>query len=107
MNDAARVADLLDVVRLLRESSGPGVVASEKAALECLVWLASECARCVVEENEERASQAADAVPDVAQDVDPAVAVLALLVAFARETFLFRLALSGFHKRPNTSNFAS
>ena len=90
MNDAARVADLLDVVRLLRESSGPGIVSTEKDTMRRLIWLTSECARCVAEEREEGASQAPDAAPGAAQDDDPASAVLALLVAFARETFAFR-----------------
>ena len=95
-NDAALVAELLDVVRLLRESSGPGVVAAEKTAMERLIWLARECARLAAEAKEGRASQAADTAPGVAQDADPASAVLALLVAFARETFAFKRAHDSF-----------
>ena len=96
MSDAVQGAALLDVVRLLRESSGPGAVAAEKTAMERLIWLAGECARSVAEEKEERASQAANAVPAVAQDVDPVAAVLDLLVAFARETFAFKRAHDSF-----------
>ena len=73
MSDAAQVAELLDVLRLLRESSGPGVVAAEKTAMERLIWLASECARFLAEEKGKRATSATEAAPDVAQDVGGAV----------------------------------
>ena len=63
MSDAAQVAELLDVLRLLRESSGPGVVAAEKTAMERLIWLASECARFLAEEKGKRATSATEAAP--------------------------------------------
>ncbi|HQA37343.1 MAG TPA: hypothetical protein PLU38_02035 [Kiritimatiellia bacterium] len=96
MSDAAQVAELLDVLRLLRESSGPGVVAAEKTAMERLIWLASECARFLAEEKGKRATSATEAAPDVAQDVGPTAAVLALLVAFARDTLAFKRAHDSF-----------
>lgn len=58
--------------------------------MERLTWLASECARWIVEEGSESDAETTEVRPVSEQGDDPAHAVLSLLVAFARETFTFK-----------------
>lgn len=89
-HDASQVTELLGIVKLLRTSSGPGVVSAERIVMERLVGLAYECAGHLLGEDEglDACPSPDSPVPDANEG--PAQAILSLLDAFARESFAFK-----------------
>lgn len=93
MNEPSQVSQLLDIVRRLRDSSGTGVITAEKTVMEQLVWLAFQCAQWLSGEGEgEREGELfAEHAPQTSEsDEEHVMDILVLLVAFARECFVFK-----------------
>ncbi len=89
LEDASKMALLFDTLRLLRESTGPGINTAEKTVLESLVLLALHCVDWLEGHGvtRETCRKAGLQSPDPA--LQPACAALTLLQSLADQCFAF------------------
>ena len=87
--DAAKMTLLLDTLRVLRESAGPGKCSAEEEMLKQLHRVAWECMGCLQEAGMTREACGTAGLQSSDPELQPRFAVLTLLAAFARECFGF------------------
>ncbi len=87
MHEPVQMQAVLQTLRVLRDSFGAGKCSAEDEVMKCLVMVAWGCVGWLKEGGVTREKYRSAGIQSLKPDLQPAVAVLDLLVAFARECF--------------------